>query len=296
MLVGQAADLVQQRGLRRAGRAAQRALHRGTQIGQRVLDLLGGAPALLTVQLGAGRQRHRHAEQPLDDTVVDLAGQVDAVLELARPLLGASGPARAGREGRDLAQRPQQVGLGAGQRTIVRAPREDDPRPAPRRAHRRAHQARVGDQVGVGGGHLGGGAVGRLHDTILAQRPQGDRGLLDGGAHLAEPAELDPVAAHGAHAAQRRVVEEEDRAVHLGQAARRLAHPAVEAAVGILGVEGEEQIGQRLHRAQLDAGGRGVCGARHARSVTGARRPRQTPAAPPFGRSHSLLALGARRR
>ena len=106
-------------GQRRPGgprRTAQRALERRAQVGERRLRLGGAALARRRGQLAVAVERHRDAEQALDDALVDLAREVDALLELAGLLeLGGDDP-RHRRERRGLAERPQQAAVGVVQR------------------------------------------------------------------------------------------------------------------------------------------------------------------------------------
>ena len=114
----QALDLGHERRLGRARGAAERALNRRAQIGQRLLHLGRAAQAGLGGQVALAVERHRDPEQPLDHALVDLAGQVDPLLELARPLALGGHHARHRGERRRLAERPQQVPLGIVQRRL----------------------------------------------------------------------------------------------------------------------------------------------------------------------------------
>ena len=120
----------------------ERALERLAQVGERSVDLVLAALALLRRErLGARGQRQRDAEQALHDAVVDVAGEVDALLEGARPLLLERRDPRAGGERRDLAQRPQPVGGVVGERGVPGAAlREDHADHPARRAHGHADQ------------------------------------------------------------------------------------------------------------------------------------------------------------
>jgi len=90
------------------------------------------------------RQGERDSEEPLDDAFVDLAREVDALLELARLLLLAGGDAGHRGERGGLAQDPQEVALGVAHRLGgAAAVGEDHPDPAPASAHRRADDRRA---------------------------------------------------------------------------------------------------------------------------------------------------------
>src|SRR6185437_6080167 len=83
MRARQALDLGAERRLGGTRRAAERALERRPQVRERRLGLLGAALARRGRQLAVAVERHRDAEQPLDDTLVQLAGKVNALLQLA---------------------------------------------------------------------------------------------------------------------------------------------------------------------------------------------------------------------
>ena len=145
-------------GERRAGRgrgAAERALHRGAQVAERLLDLLGAAPPRLLVEGLVAGERERDAEQALDDALVDLAGEVDALLERDGALVLARRRARHRRQRRHLAEDPQHLALGGGQRRAVAAAvAEDRAEPAPARGDRRADDGARLQALDVAGGEL----------------------------------------------------------------------------------------------------------------------------------------------
>ena len=86
MLAGKALDLGHERRLGRPRRAPERALERRPQVRQRLLGLDRAALPRFGGQVALAVQRHRDPEQALDHALVDLAGQVDPMLELPRPL------------------------------------------------------------------------------------------------------------------------------------------------------------------------------------------------------------------
>ena len=107
---------------------------------------LAHALARLGGQVAVAVERHRDAEQALDHALVDLAREVDPLLELARGLgLGGDDPRHRGQR-RRLAERPQQVALGVVERRLGQQPVGEDhadraPGGAPS-ARRRAAPAR----------------------------------------------------------------------------------------------------------------------------------------------------------
>ena len=139
VLVAQALELLGERRGARGRRASEGALHGGAQVAERELKLLGAAPARLLVKRLVTRQRERDAEQALHDAFVYLAGEVDALLERDGALVLARRRARHRRERRHLAEDPQHLALGVGQRrALAAAVAEDRPEPAPARGDRRA--------------------------------------------------------------------------------------------------------------------------------------------------------------
>ena len=59
----------------------RRLVHRGAQVAERLLDLLRAAPPRLLVEGLVAGEGERDAEQALDDALVDLAREVDALLK-----------------------------------------------------------------------------------------------------------------------------------------------------------------------------------------------------------------------
>ena len=183
---------------------------------------------------------------------MDLTREVDAILQRAGALGLARGHARAGRQRRDLAQRPQQVALTVGQRAVVGAVGQDHAGPAAGGGHRGADQARVAQEAHRLGRQVDGEVAGDLQDLVLAQRALGDRRVGERDVHVGEALDVDAVRADRADAPQGLVVEEDHRPVHGRQPARRLAQPAVEAGGGLAAVEREEQVGERLEGVDVD--------------------------------------------
>ena len=138
VLVAQARDLLGERRLGRGGGAAERPLHRRAQVAERRLHLLGAAPARLLVKRLVAGERERDAEEALHDALVDLAREVDALLERDRALVLAGRGARHRRERRHLAEDPEHLALGRGERrSLAAAVAEDRAHPASARRHRR---------------------------------------------------------------------------------------------------------------------------------------------------------------
>ena len=109
-------DLLQQRGLRLGGGAAERALQRAAQVLQRGLQLRADALARGGAELGLAGEHELDAEQALDHRLVDLAREVHPLLQLARLGLLVRGQAGEGGQRGGLAERVEQVALGVAQR------------------------------------------------------------------------------------------------------------------------------------------------------------------------------------
>ena len=116
-------------------------------------------------------ERHRYPEQALDHALMDVASQVDALLELARPLALGRHRARDRGQRRGLAQRPEKVPLGIVERRLGQQPvGEDNPEVTSGCRHRRADQPnRLGEHVGELGRELPGHVTRELDHPILAQ-------------------------------------------------------------------------------------------------------------------------------
>ena len=139
-------------GLRRDRR--ERPLERAPQVAQRLLHLDPAALALGAVEL-LGAERQRHAEQALQDALVDLAREVEALAEPPRALLLARDVARRRDQRGGLAERPQQMALAVGElEPPAAAVGADHPVGVAARAQRRAHERRDPEQLRVLGRHL----------------------------------------------------------------------------------------------------------------------------------------------
>ena len=136
----------------------------------------------LGAQLGLARERERHAEQPLDDALVDLAREVDALLQLrARwPACWSRARAQRGERG-DLAERPQQVALGVAQRRAA-GPRSERITPSQRPA----------------------AAIGVHDERALAQQRRGTRSGSSSATALRRPRSRGPPRAPRARSARSR--------------------------------------------------------------------------------------------
>ena len=77
-------ELFGERDRRRSRGVPERALQRGAQVAERGLHLKRTARLGLGVQQLLTRQRERYAEQALHDALVDLAGEIDPLLQLSR--------------------------------------------------------------------------------------------------------------------------------------------------------------------------------------------------------------------
>jgi hypothetical protein len=155
----------------------------------------------------------------------------------------------------DLAQSPQRLALAVAQRRAARsAIGQDHPEPAPGGRHRRADERRLAQQVAVLLRHLRRVVVADLDDAVLLERLARDRRRLHGQVRVLEDLELDPVGAGGVHAPAGVVVAEDDRAVHRGDPAGRLAEAAVEVVGLAVDVRSRQKLDERLERVDRDGG------------------------------------------
>ena len=212
VLGAQALELGGERRAGRRRRAPERALQRGAQLAERGAHLGRAARPRLGAQRLLGGQRERHAEQALDDAVVDVAREVDALLELARALAVVRRGARGRRQRERLAEHPQQLaawlvdrrgaGVGLG---------EDDADPAPGRDDRDVDERVVADELCEVLGDVVAVACEHLDDAVLGQRLARDRRGLDGHVAGGEAVESEPVRAARLDAAAGVVVAEDHR-------------------------------------------------------------------------------------
>ena len=212
MHVGEPPELLGERRLRRPRRAPERALPSAVRRSlQRAVELLADrARAPRPTSSWSAENAIEHAEQPLDHALVDLAREVDALLQLLGELLVARRDPRVRGERRDLADRPQQVALAVGQRRVARAVGEDHAGPAPAGGDRRAHEQPVAQQRAVALGQLerrGSRATSSTRSSTSACAR--DRRGLDGEVHAGEGVERQVVRARRAHAPLRLVVAED---------------------------------------------------------------------------------------
>ena len=223
-------DLLCESRLCRARRPAQRPLQGRAQVHQRRLRLDGAALARVTGQVAVAVKRHRDAEQALDHALVDLACQIDPLLELARGLrLGCDDP-RDRRQRRRLSQRPQQVPVGVAElgrgHQAIGEHHSDRPSGG---GHRRAHKAhRLREQTRVLGGELAADVAGDLDHAVLAQCARRDRRRLDGHVGLGKLLEVQSVSARRTDPPTGRVIAEDDRPAHPCEMAYRLAQAVVD--------------------------------------------------------------------
>ena len=256
MLGGEALDLRRQRRPGRTRGATERALQRGAQVDQRGLHLLGArsrAPA------SSGRRRGEHerdAEEPLHDAVVDVAREVDALLELARALGLVGRDPRARRERERLAERPQQVAPAVVQRGVLgQRLGQDHAGRAPARGHRDVDERVLADELGERGVDLVRLGRADLDHAVLRQRTRRHRRGLHADVHVDEGLERHPVRAGRAHLAQRRVVAEDDRPAHAGDVADRLGQARVEPLAVLVVLDPRQDVDQQLDRRdRLTAG------------------------------------------
>jgi hypothetical protein len=188
----------------------------------------------LAQQIARAVERHRHAEQPLDHSLVDLACEVDPLLELVGLLELGREDARDRGQRRGLSERPQERPVGFLQRRARhQAVGEDHADRAAARRHRRAYQpGRLGDHRRVLVGHLAAEIADRLDDPVLPERPRRDRRRLDRHVLVGKARDVEHVGPRRAHAPAGRVVAEDHRAAHRRQPAHGLAQPVVEALAG----------------------------------------------------------------
>ena len=231
----------------------ERPLERAAQVGERLLHLDPAALALRLVERLLGAQRERHAEQPLEHALVDLARQLEPLGQAPRPLLLARHVARRRDQRGRLPERPQQVPLAVGElEPPAAAVGADHPVRAPRRAQRRAHERRDPEQLGVLGRDLLLDPLGDHDHLVLEQRALRDRRVDERRAQRRQLLERGPVRADRAHAPAVGVGHEDRRPPHRRQPADRLADPVVELGRRRLHVDVGEQLDEHLER--LDAG------------------------------------------
>src|SRR5207248_11422656 len=118
----------------------ERTLERPAQIADRLLHLDAAPLSFRRTERLRCAERQRHAEQPLQYPLVDLARQVEPFAETSRALLLPSDVARGGHQRGGLAERPQQVALTVGELERSPAPiGADNAVRAAGGAQRRAH-------------------------------------------------------------------------------------------------------------------------------------------------------------
>ena len=245
----------------------ERALDDAAQVRERALDLGGSAAARARRELAAGVQRHRHAEQALDDAVVDVARHVDAVLRArarARPRRSRCAPS-------PPAPRSCRASTARGARTASSGAslvRSHSTTPIQRFAATTGTQKRhlPWSSGAYALGHLALERRRGLDDLVGLQRAARDRGGFDRHLRAFEDRQVHAVAAGRAHAAHRLVVAEEDRSVHVAQAADDLAQPAV------------ERVGRGRRRRPRRGRRRRHRGPKPRQAAAGRRRTQQLPA------------------
>ena len=176
------------------------------------------------VEQRAGLQRHDDAEDALDDALVDLARQVDAIGEMAAVGLLARGLARRQRQRANLAQRAQDLALLVGQLPLGPLG-EDHAEAVATRGERDADEVLDLHQRVVGRRQLVGAA---LEHLVEVERAAGDRRRLDREVVAVEELDVDLVGADDPHAAGDVVVDEDDGAPHRPEAADGLGEAVVE--------------------------------------------------------------------
>jgi hypothetical protein len=188
------------------------------------VHLLGAALPRLVAQGVLRAEHERHAEQPLNDALVQLAGEVDARLEQPRAALLARSDADARGERRGLPQRPHVVALGVRElEARSAAVGEDHPEPAAGGRHGHAAERLDSAEPRVALRHPAGEVARDLHNPVLRQRDLRDRCLLERSVYLREQPRLDAMASDHDHELARVVVQEEARALHPAEAAAGLA-------------------------------------------------------------------------
>ena len=99
--------------------------------------------ALVRGQRLAGAEREGEAEEPLHHPLVDLAGELDPLVELARALVLAGGPLDAGGERREPPEREHRLALlGRELESPAALVGEDHPEPAAAGGDRAADERR----------------------------------------------------------------------------------------------------------------------------------------------------------
>ena len=159
----------------------QRARERGAQLGERHLHLGGAAALAVGVERLLAREHERDPEQPLHDALVDLAREVDPLLQLAALLVVGGHLAGDGGHGDRLAERPQQVAL-----VVVHRRRagfalgQHDADVAAGGGHGRAHDAHALEQLAHVGGTLKSSApsTSRTRSSISARRATGTESIV----------------------------------------------------------------------------------------------------------------------
>ena len=224
------------------------------------LGLARAALARLGGQIALAVEGHRDAEQPLNHALVDLAGQVDSVLELVGLLRLRGDDPRHGRQRRGLPQRPQQVDLGVVERwrreQTIGQDHADSP---PRRHHRSAHEPHgLGEELEVVRGDLVGEVALDLDDAVLGQRASGELRGLDCHVGGGELLDSEAVGARRAHPPRCPVVAEDQRPAHSREPAHSLAQAVVEVAAGSIALlRLREHLDEQLQRLDSETGGRG---------------------------------------
>jgi hypothetical protein len=277
VLDAQPVELGRERRVRRRRRAPERALQRRAQLAERGAHLDRAARPCLGAQRLLGRQRQRDAEQALHDAVVDVAREVDALLELARALAVVRRDPRRRRERERLAEHPQQLPARlVDRRRAGGRLGEDDADPAARGDDRHVHERVVADELREVVGDVM--ALGREHldHAILGQRSARDRRRLDGHVSGREAVEREPVRTTRLDAPAGVVVAEDHGPIHARDPADRLGETRVELLRPGLLVDAAEDVAQQLERGdRVRGGGRRSGGRRrgvHAFIVTHAAR------------------------
>ena len=215
--------------------------------------------ALVGGQRLPGAEREGEAEQPLHHPVVDLAGELDPLVELARALVLAGGPLDARRERGEAAEREHRLALLGGElEAAAAAVGEDHPEPAAAGRDRRAGDRGDPGEARVARRHLALEVLRGGDHPVLGQRALSDRRLVERALDLAEQRLVDAVRADRAHRAGRGVVEQQPGALHRRQPAERLADVVVELAGLGRGVELGDQAGEDLDRLGMGGSDSGL--------------------------------------
>ncbi len=230
----------------------QRPRERSAQIGERHLHLGGAAALAVAIEQLLARERERDPEQALHDALVDLAREVDPLLQLAA-LLVVRGDLAGDRCHRDrLTERPQQMSLVVVHLRQARfALGHHNTDVATRGGHRRADDAHAREQLAHVRRHLEVLGAEDLQHTVLDERPPRGRHRVDRHEQVRELLQLDAVSPHRAYASPRAVVAHEHRALHRREAADRLAQAAEERVRRRALADTREQVGHHLEHLDV---------------------------------------------